>query len=56
VRVADRRDLVRAAGVAVREQVTQDRARLGPGAAVGGDPRAGEVVELGEQPALPRGV
>ena len=53
VRVADRGDLVRAAGVAVREQVAEDRARLGPGAAVGGDPGAGEAVELGQQPARP---
>ncbi len=56
VRVADRRDLVRAAGVAVREQVAEDRARLGPAAAVGGGERAGEAVELGEQPALPGGI
>ena len=56
VRVADRGDLVRAAGVAVGEQVAEDRARLRPGAAVGGDPGAGEAVELGEQAALPRGL
>ena len=56
VRVADRGDLVRAARVAVGEQVAEDRARLGPGAAVGGHPGTGEAVELREQPALPGGV
>ena len=56
VRVADRGDVVGAAGVAVGVEVAEDRPRLGPGGAVGGDERAGEAVELGEQPALPGGL